>query len=116
LGWDVGRRLDGHKVDHGWTGKELLTLGKEPAGVGLALTLIEAARAVLGVARAIRRCRPRPGPSRQVRSPAPIPNAPNNTMMVEGQVQSVSTRHSPGTMAKARCHWQAAGLISGRRE
>jgi len=45
-GWDAGRRLDAHNVDLGWIGKDLVTLGEEPAGVGLALKLIEAARAV----------------------------------------------------------------------
>ena len=45
-GWDAGRRLDAHNVDLGWIGKDLVTLGEEPAGVGLALQLIEAARAV----------------------------------------------------------------------
>jgi hypothetical protein len=34
--------------------------------------------------------------------PAPdIPNAPNTTLMVDSQAQSVGTRHSPGSMAKA---------------
>jgi hypothetical protein len=44
--------------------------------------------------------------------PAPdIPNAPNTTLMVEGQAQSVGTRRSPGNMA--RCQAEAPYLLEG---
>ena len=46
--------------------------------------------------------------------PAPdIPNAPNTTLMVESQAQSVGTRHRPGNMA--RCQAEAHTCSKGTK-